>query len=540
MIQPEPQSIGMTSLMNDIESGRIKIPQFQREYVWEKKAAAALLDSIAKGFPIGTFILWESQEELRHVRNIGNHNLPTTPSGHVAQYVLDGQQRITSLYTCFKGLSIERNGKVVDFSEVYVDLKVAEDGEVVTIDIDYTEINRYIKIVDLLYGKISVLARTFSEEQLDKIDLYKERFKSYQFSLVVLKNAPIDVATEVFTRLNIGGKTLTLFEIMVAKTYDHNLDFDLSKKYEQLLEELGEDYSTISSSTILQVISAILEKDCTRKQILKLEKRRFIEIWDASAVAIKKGIDYFKNHYGIPVSRLLPYDALLVPFAYFFHFHPDRPLDIKREYLMDFFWRISLSERYSSGTETKLGQDIKRINVILKGELPNYDFDVDCSSDRIIEQGGFSTGRSYIKAILCLYASQVPKSFADNTKVHVDNAWLQIATSKNYHHFFPRAFLKGKQEEFFVNHILNITIVDDFLNKRVIKAKAPSAYMKDFKKVNSQLNETMQSHFIDVDTFGIWEDDYDLFFDRRAELVSRELQKRIIPQKESFNKVPTN
>ena len=145
MIQPEPQSIGMTSLMNDIESGRIKIPQFQREYVWEKKAAAALLDSIAKGFPIGTFILWESQEELRHVRNIGNHNPPTTPSGHVAQYVLDGQQRITSLYTCFKGLSIERNGKVVDFSEVYVDLKAAEDGEVVTIDIDYTEINRYIK-----------------------------------------------------------------------------------------------------------------------------------------------------------------------------------------------------------------------------------------------------------------------------------------------------------------------------------------------------------------------------------------------------------
>ena len=88
----------------------------------------------------------------------------------------------------------------------------------------------------------------------------------------MLKSAPIDVATEVFTRLNIGGKTLTLFEIMVAKTYDHNLDFDLSKKYEQLLEELGEDYSTISSSTILQVISAILEKDCTRKQILKLEK----------------------------------------------------------------------------------------------------------------------------------------------------------------------------------------------------------------------------------------------------------------------------
>lgn len=52
MIQPEPQSTGLNSLITDITSGRIKIPQFQREYVWEMKAAAQLLDSIAKGFPI--------------------------------------------------------------------------------------------------------------------------------------------------------------------------------------------------------------------------------------------------------------------------------------------------------------------------------------------------------------------------------------------------------------------------------------------------------------------------------------------------------
>lgn len=58
MIQPEPQRIGVSSLLNNIENGRIKIPQFQREYELEKKAASQLLNSIAKGFPIGTFILW--------------------------------------------------------------------------------------------------------------------------------------------------------------------------------------------------------------------------------------------------------------------------------------------------------------------------------------------------------------------------------------------------------------------------------------------------------------------------------------------------
>ncbi|SNZ03112.1 hypothetical protein SAMN05421503_0278 [Terribacillus aidingensis] len=529
MIQPEPQSTGLSSLLNDIESGRIKIPQFQRQYVWERKAAAQLLDSIAKGFPIGTFILWETQEELRSIRNIGNHNLPETPTGHVAQYILDGQQRITSLYTCFKGLKISRNSKVEDFAQIYVDLEASEDEDIVTLNYEEENPKRYVAITDLLYGKMSVLVRQYSEEGLDKIDLYKERFKSYQFSLVILKNASLDVATDVFTRLNVGGKTLTLFEVMVAKTYDSSQDFDLSEKFDQLIEEIGEDFKTISSSTILQVISLILKKDCTRKQILRLEKQMFIDTWESVTVAIKKAIDYFKNYYGIPVSKILPYDALIVPFAYFFYYHPDRPLDQKREYLQDFFWRVSLTERYSSGVETKLGKDIRRIETILNGDLPSYDFEVNISTDRIIDQGWFSISRSFIKAILCLYASKGPRSFADNSRVHIDNAWLQIATSKNYHHFFPKAYLKSRNEdEFYINHILNITIVDDYLNKRVIRAKAPSIYMSDFKKKNSNLDETMSTHFIDPDTFGVWDDDYDLFFSKRAETISDELRGKLI------------
>lgn len=531
MIQPEPKSTGLSSLLADIDSGRIKIPQFQREYVWEKKAAAQLLDSIAKGFPIGTFIMWETQEELRAVRNIGNHHLPETPSGHVAQYVLDGQQRITSLYTCFQGLSIERNGKIEEFSEIYIDLEAGEDDEIVTVDYDESEPTRYIKINDMLYGKITELVKKYSDEGLENIDRYKERFKSYQFSLVVLKNAPIDVATEVFTRLNVGGKTLTVFEIMVAKTYDQSADFDLSQKYEDLIDEIGEDYKTLPSSTVLQVVSAILEKECTKKRILKLDKKSFIAVWNDAVTAIKKAIDYFKSYFRIPVSRMLPYDGLIVPFSYFFYHHPDRPLDRKREYLQDFFWRVSLAERYSSALDTKIGQDLKRIDAILKGQMPAYDYEANITEDKLIEQGWFSTGRSFIKAILCLYASKDPQSFADGTKVHIDNAWLQIATSKNYHHFFPKAYLKEKkEEEFYINHILNITIVDDFLNKRVIRAKAPSVYMGDFKEKNKELNETMKTHLIDLDEFGVWEDDYDVFFEKRAERVCSELKSKLIIQ----------
>lgn len=84
------------TLLSEVKSGQIKIPQFQRNFVWDIKASAKLLDSIIKGYPIGTFIFWRTDEELRSVRNIGNIELPTQNKGEFVNYVLDGQQRITS------------------------------------------------------------------------------------------------------------------------------------------------------------------------------------------------------------------------------------------------------------------------------------------------------------------------------------------------------------------------------------------------------------------------------------------------------------
>ncbi len=320
---------------------------------------------------------------------------------------------------------------------------------------------------------------------------------------------------------------------MVAKTFDYEKDFDLSEKYQQLIDNLKPlDYETISDATVLQTVSMIISGECKRQVILKLDKNEFINVWDGAIDAIERTIEYFKSYYRIPVSQLLPYNALIVPFAYFFFNHKNKPTGIKQKYLQDYFWRCSLSGRYSSSVESKLAQDIKRIDKILADELPSYDWPIDTSTSFIIDNGWFSAGRSYIKAILCIYAYAQPKSFNDNSIVNISNYWLKQANSKNYHHFFPRAYLKKQnEEEVYINHILNITIVDDFLNKREIGAKAPSKYMNNFQKINPDLADSMKSHLInDLDLFGIWDDDYDAFFENRAKLLSKEIEKRIIKQ----------
>ncbi len=530
---PEAQSCLITDLINDVKRGYIKIPQFQRDFIWPKEKAANLMDSILKNYPIGTIILWKTKETLRSVRNLGGVSLPETPSGDFIQYVLDGQQRLTSIFASLIGAKVKREYKIDDFSDIYINLEASKDEEIVVASKDGLDDKSSIKLTSLLYGGLPYLASFLTKYQ-EKIELYKRNIETYPIPSVLIRDVSIDVATEIFTRINEGGKPLSVFEIMVAKTFDVGRDFDLAERYDELMRTLERhSYETISDATVLRTVSAILTKECSKKTILNITKFDFIGIWPKVVVAIEGAVDYFRIYFKIPVSKLLPYDDLIVLFAYFFYHHKERPLDDKERYLKDLFWRISLTERYSSGTESKIAQDIKRVDVILNDNLPDYNYSPysKITPEGIEQDGVFSVGRSYIKALLCVLSEQQPKSFADGSLVRISNDWLKQGNSKNYHHFFPKSYLKAQNiENTKINHIANITIVDDYLNKRVIGSRRPSEYIQSFQR-NTELNENMKSHLIDLATFGVLNDDYDTFFSKRIKEISDVLKSKIIPQR---------
>lgn len=533
--QPKPDSKKYSDLINEIQKGIIKIPKFQRDFVWSIDKTAKLLDSILRGYPIGTFILWQTNERINDIKNVGNLEIPETPDGTKVQYVLDGQQRITSLFAAYLGAHIKKAGekKVTDYSSIVVNLDVAinnNDEQVITAEAIG---DKYISLWDVLnfsYSKSQELKKRFSGEELDKISAYSLAFQTYEFSIVVLRKEDIDSAIEVFTRINTGGQTLTLFEIMSAKTYDEGQKFDMQVKWDEFIDELRDiKYEGISSTVVLSLLSLLLSrtKECKRKTILALEKQGVIDKWTDAITSLKDAIDYFRTTYRIPVSQLLPYDSLLVPFAYFFYFNKEKPRANQRKYLEEFFWRMSLSFRYSSSTESKLAQDVKRIDRILDNERADYsDIKVNLDSPESLIDTSFSAGNSYCKAILCLLAYQEPKDLQDNGKVILDNSWLKVASSKNYHHFFPKGHLKNKPV-LNSNSLMNITFVSDHLNKRKIGARPPSQYIADFQEENSDLNKALQSHFIGLDGFGIESDDYATFLHARSNLIFAELKARI-------------
>lgn len=532
--QPKPDSKKYIDLISEIEKGQIKIPKFQRNFVWSIEKTAKLLDSILKGYPIGTFILWETRERLNDIKEIGQLALKPAPDGDKIQYVLDGQQRITSLYAAYLGAEIQKEGekKKTYYTDIYVDLEldIDDDNQIVThekpegLHLSLNKVLNHLEYDDEIED-------TFERDVRKKIRSYAQTFTTYDFSTIVLRKEDIESAIEVFTRINTGGQTLTLFEIMSAKTYDEGQNFDMADKFQKLLKELrGCKYETISSSVILSLLALVLSKnkECKRKVILQLDKQRIIDAWDDVISALKESIDYFRSVYRIPVSAILPYDSLLIPFGYFFYMNKEKPKGNQVKFLEEFFWRISLSYRYSSATESKLAQDIKRIDTIIDNERPNYeDIKVYLTSPNDLIETNFSAGSSFCKAVLCLLAYNEPKDFQTNGKVILDNSWLKLANSKNYHHFFPKAYLK-KNGIGSSNSLVNITLVSDELNKRKISAKAPSIYISDFLEENDDLPKTLESHLINgVDEFGITSDDYFVFLEKRAKLIYKELQNRL-------------
>ena len=527
MQQPEPRAVSFPTLMQDVETGAVKIPQFQRGFVWNKNKSASLLDSLLKGYPIGTFIFWRTKEELRSIRDLGDFRLPPTPSGDFVHYVLDGQQRLTTLFATIKGLTIEREGRTDDFSQMFIDLDADEEDTLVITDVSQKAPQTYISVRDLQTSNFKTLA-AYPPEYHDKIAGYQKVLEGYGFSVIQVSDAPLDIATEIFTRINVSGQPLSVFEVMVAKTYSSERDFDLAEETTSLLRELEEvGYGTVPDIVILQAVSALMVGECSKRAILKLDKEKFIDTWPKAIEAIRAAVDYSRQVLRIPVSQLLPYKALVVPLTYFFSKHPHRPIGETQSQLNELLWRASLGGYYSYGLESRLAVDLKRVDAILAGQDPSYDYSVDTRKEFILRNGTFSTNRSFVKAVLCVLAAKRPKSFQDNADVAISNDYLKQANSKNYHHFFPKGFMSQRPGGELVNHVGNITLVDEYLNKRQIGKRAPSVYMRRFQKQNPDLGKTMRTHLVNLDSFGVWENNYQLFLDRRCAAISKELLSRV-------------
>ena len=224
---------------------------------------------------------------------------------------------------CEKVLRLSRDGDEIDYKDIVIDLSIEPNNEEEVVFDSSPEGHDCISIYKLLNAEPNELFKEYGQ-YIDHVSAYKSHLEGYDFSTVVIREYEINIACEIFTRINTGGKELTLFEIMVAKTYDQELDFDLAARYEELVSSEDEEkdlssagYDTVPSVTVLQCVAAHICNEIGRRDILRLDKYLFIESWDTVKNGLFVTVDYLRSELGISVSRILPYNSLLIPLTWF-------------------------------------------------------------------------------------------------------------------------------------------------------------------------------------------------------------------------------
>ena len=543
MKMPHGDSISIRDIVSSIESGQYRIPRFQRDFVWNIERSAGLIDSILRGYPIGSVILWKTRNRLNCIdkKELGGITIPGKNKGETF-YIIDGQQRLTSLFVAVKGLTTEKGNKKQDFSTICVSLTAKGDEQIVYASIPKDKNpDEFVLLKDLYNDPLSVGSgvQKLNPKYYDILHDYDRILQQYMVSVIELDDEKIGLeqVVEIFQRLNLGGKTLTMFSIVAAKCYfpDRNGtgSFDLEEKLAGVNKQLNAaNYGTIVDSTFLQMISACLLKSTKKKTILKkLNEKEVRDKYDDIEKAIFKAIDHLKGkNYGAVVSSLLPYERLLVPFVYFYYnLKKKQPTQTQENYLVDFYWRCVLGRRYNNAADTNMDVDLIKIDTILKGDRPKQE-SIVLSPKYIFENGRFQKSSSFVLGMLCLMAQNHPKSLTPGQNIIITNDALSKSVKKQYHHFFPqqsKVIQKNREYEKNVNNIVNIVLMDADTNNK-ISNKNPSKYIKEYAAYNKKLTNVLKSHYIPRKGSGIDNDDYCEFIKARSKELYLQLNDFLI------------
>ena len=524
----KPDTISFDEILTGVGKSLIQIPPFQREFVWSAKAIKELLDSIYRGYPIGSFIFWKTSMRLPRHRKIGGLKIADPPENITIDYVLDGQQRITSLYAAVRGAKIEDM-----HYKFYFDLSIGK--------FDYTKIDSNNENKDIFRVPLEKIfvdspeyfryVSKFPEKYQNILaDLYS-RFKQYSFSVIyvmeeeTLKEGDNDIKkiVNIFTRINETGKRLTVVSKMIARSWGE--DFDLREKLNELL--YTEELETIREETILQIASVILnDKKSRYKNILEdTEIFELEEKWDDIIKSFSLALDFLKNKLRIKNFKYLPFDSIIVPLSYF-HYKQSNPTNLQGEELFKWFWKACLSNRYSSTVESKIEEDCLKFDDLINNKKVefNYPIDWEIFTLRLIQQNYYQRN-AFCNTVLCLYSYLQPKNLKDNSDIDLVNNFSDYS-KVNLHHFFPKAYLEDvdDSDKNSRDSIVNIAFAPSITNKEISKLP-PADYIKIFSKENNNIKDTLKSHLIsDIDSFGISSNNFGLFLEKRAERIKTEFR----------------
>ncbi len=551
-----PKSLGF--LLKSVHERELALPDFQRDFVWQPRETEALVESIARAFPAGSLLFMSYRPDTFTPREVQNApELTASP----LQLVLDGQQRLTSLYQAFYGAGeyryfIDLNhlfGEQADIEEAVFYRHHTRCGRYATLD---QQAELLVLPLGVIFGGDGfetwfdhVLDRR-PEEGEDRAALRKrireanDRFikpvESYQFPVVTLdQRTSLEAVCSIFETLNKTGVRLSVFELLAARFFAHGLD--LRKKWQTARAERAiiAEFD-VDEYYVLQAIALRQRRSVQRGDVLKLTKEQVEDHWDAVMRGFRGALEMLRSDCGVLTARWLPYAYMLVPLAALW----DSAVEVagpasggNRERLKQWFWCSALNARYDRAANSQAAKDFNELGRWLDGgDAPEsvQEFAFDAERLRTITP----RAQSVYKALMALVLRRNTLDFH-----HAAPLSPQTIASRQIddHHIFPRAYLNPTGEEptypaELVDCILNRTMIDRDTNIR-ISNHAPSTYLgsirDELKKLAPAdapaadlLTRVLTSHLLPAGTASpLFNDDFESFLTWRQSQLAQQIEE---------------
>jgi len=245
--------------------------------------------------------------------------------------------------------------------------------------------------------------------------------------------------------------------------------------------------------------------------------------WQDTIDSTSLAIDYLRNNLGVTNSVFIPYRSMIALVAYLFSKVKGRSLNHKQsEFLAQWFWQTTFSERYSASILTLMTEDKKLMDKIATSNNVNFKYLFELDINSLIQVRMYR--KSAIKnGVLCLLAKKNPRHFKNNTPLNLKDGYYSDFNSSEKHHIFPKSIVQKSYPMIMVHSLPNFCFIPAELNKE-ISNKKPSKYFEKYQSTNPEFEDTLKTHLIKYDD-SIRQDNFMSFLASRSAMILEEITR---------------
>lgn len=537
----------LKELLSEIDARNV-LPDFQRDFVWEPGATQELIVSIANNYPAGSILRVRDTHGFFACREF--EGAPQLNNGKHTFLVLDGQQRLTSLYQAFYGVGEHR---------YYLDLKKLIDGEDFDDAIFYrrsttkwaqkredfavqaAELVLPLKTLLGTPGGFSKWSRQVArqlpdqerialEDSFDEIEeKWLRTIDDYLFPVVTLSDETDAAALcTIFETLNRTGVKLSVFELLTARFWPHEINL------RELWDKAGVEYPVLEDFDVdpyyvLQAIALASRRapSCKRGDVLNLAPSDIQTWWKPAIAGLAMGLEILRDDCKVMQLKWLPYQTMLIPLAAVLaRVGPSKTPEAgaRREKIKRWFWCAVFGQAYESSPNSQSAKDFTELIAWLEGgnapeSVASVRFDPHTLRDVTPRQ------RAIYRGTICLVLRNGARDF--HTQAVITGKLMQDEGIDD-HHLFPSSYLekhKGIQIARNRDCVLNRTLIDRTTNQ-IISDNAPSKYLAEIKgTAGFPFRDALDSHLLPSgEGSPLLADDYDAFLSWREGQLWNEIK----------------